>query len=196
MAFLFIDYLRESMTGLILLDRDGTINVDSGYVCKPEEVVLIPDAAKAIGDMKRASYAVVIVTNQSAIGRGMATAKDVESCNEQLQKLLLEQDSDAVIDQVVYCPAHPDEVSLCRKPNIGMISMLKAELKALVSSNHTWMLGDKSSDIEFGINAGLSQENCILVLTGEGEKTRLKMPDSQRVFANIFDFSTELLQSA
>lgn len=184
------------MPGLILLDRDGTINIDSGYVCKIEDVKLISGAAKAIGDFKRASYSVVIVTNQSAIGRGMATAEDVEACNEQLQKLLLEEDSDASIDQVVYCPAHPDEPSDCRKPNTGMISMLRAELQALISGDDVWMLGDKRSDIEFGINAGLKKENCILVLTGEGEKTKPLMPAEQKVFAHILDFSTKLLQSS
>jgi len=185
------------MSGLVLLDRDGTINIDSGYVCKVEDVALIPGAAKAIGDLKRASFSVVIVTNQSAIGRGMATAPQVEACNEQLQKLLLEQDSDASIDQVLYSPAHPEEDSDCRKPKTGMLLKLKAELRNMVSSEsvakNVWMIGDKSSDIKFGVNAGLSKDKCLLVLTGEGQKTKARMGEDQKVFSDLLSASKAIL---
>ena len=85
----------------VFLDRDGTINVDTGYVCTIEELHLIPGVAKAIGDLKRAGCSIIVVTNQSAIGRGYATAEQVENTNRELQRQLRAEDQEALLDRVL-----------------------------------------------------------------------------------------------
>ncbi len=149
---------------VVFLDRDGTINVDSGYVYRPDELVLLPGAAKAVADFKRAGLKVVIVSNQSAIGRGMCEEVDVLRTNERLQALLLEQDADAALDAVFYSPHHPDDPASTRKPGLGMLPAIKQQFD--FDPAYCWMLGDKQSDVEFGLNLGLPDNHCILLLTG------------------------------
>jgi D-glycero-D-manno-heptose 1,7-bisphosphate phosphatase len=180
------------MNKVVFLDRDGTINIDSGYVRRVEDVILLPRAAQAIGDIKRAGYSIVVVTNQSAIGRGMCTHERVRECNERLRELLLEEDRDATLDHVLYCPAHPDEGAECRKPNTGMLKMLPKDFN--VDFGASWMLGDRKSDIDFGTNSGIPAEHCLLVRTGGGEKTEQEhFRGSAIVFDDLFSASRRIL---
>ena len=151
----------------VFLDRDGTINVDSGYVTSPDRIVLIPGVAEAMGALARAGFRLVIVSNQSAIGRGKATVDDVKATNQQLISLLAAVDPDAWPDLVLYCPHTPDERCECRKPAIGLIKSAGLEYDHKAS----WVFGDKLSDIRFGLNLGLPPEQCVLVLTGEGRQS-------------------------
>jgi len=148
---------------VIYLDRDGTINIDSGYVRDPDSVELIAGAAKALGDLKRAGFKLVVVSNQSGIARGLMTESDVQSVNQKVQALLLSQDADAEIDEVLYCPHAPDNDCACRKPKTGLVKNPPSDcLKS-------YIVGDKLSDIEFGANLGIPRAQRILVLTGKGE---------------------------
>ena len=151
----------------VFLDRDGTINVDTGYVTSPDRVELIPGVAKAMGSLARAGFRLVIVSNQSAIGRGKATAEDVEATNQQLISLLAAEDPDAWPDIILYCPHAPDEGCECRKPSVGLVKVAGLEY----DRSKSWVFGDKLSDISFGLNLGLPKEQCILVLTGEGRQS-------------------------
>jgi len=138
---------------IVFLDRDGTINVDHGYVFEKERLELIPGAATAIGDLKRAGFMIVVVSNQSAVGRGMATTEEVEQTNVELQRMLLEIDEDASLDVVLFCADHPDSATDRRKPGCGMLRELPSSMS--FDPEVSWMIGDKVSDIEFGLNAGI-----------------------------------------
>lgn len=161
----------------IFLDRDGTINLDTGYVCNPEELVLLEGAAEAIALLRNAGFSLIIVTNQSAIGRGYAKKGDVESTNARLLELLLAESPDAEIDEVIYCPHSPEDGCLCRKPKTGMIEGHGVSLfgfplcfttKDLAGS---WMIGDKFSDLEFGKNIGIPFEQRIYLDSSHGESS-------------------------
>lgn len=149
----------------VFLDRDGTVSIDRGYTCRPEDMRIFPGAGTAIAGLKRAGFQVAIVTNQSAIGRGMASQRDVESTNEECLRQLLHEDSEAAVDLVVYCPHTPDENCECRKPKTGLVQALTWQL----DTEESWLVGDKCSDLRFGLNLGLPRAQCLLVLTGEGE---------------------------
>ncbi len=148
----------------VLLDRDGTINIDHGYVFTSDRLELCDGAAAAIGDLKRAGYLVAIVSNQSAIGRGWATAEQVDETNRLLQDLLLQADADARIDYVAYCPDAPEVPSTRRKPATGMFEEISAALG--IGADDCWMIGDKPSDVEFGTRSGLRPDRCLLI--GDG----------------------------
>ncbi|MBI5644190.1 MAG: D-glycero-beta-D-manno-heptose 1,7-bisphosphate 7-phosphatase [Deltaproteobacteria bacterium] len=155
----------------VFLDRDGTINEDPGYLYKPDELVMIGGAAKAIKELNAASIKVIIVSNQSGVGRGYFTDADVEAVNEKLMRLLAVEG--ASIDAIYYCNHHPDTACQCRKPNTGM--MEQASLEHGIDITRSYVVGDKGSDVELAKQAGAKS---VLVLTGKGgsELKTLKRP--------------------
>lgn len=155
---------------VIFLDRDGTLNRDFGYISSPKKIELLSGVASGISNLKKAGFSLVVVSNQSAIGRGVATVADIESCNLRLQELLLESFPDARIDEVLYCPHGPEQNCNCRKPKTGLVEVLLSRTEFLIQDS--WMIGDKISDMEFGINAGILANHCILLSSGEGLKTK------------------------
>ena len=157
------------MTKVVFLDRDGTINEDLGYVTQPERLKFVPGSAKAVGDLKRAGFTVVVVTNQSAVGRGLAEPEGVHKTNQELSRLLSEADSDAAIDFYAISYDHPDHASDERKPGIGLLRQVREKFEFNIED--CWMFGDKLSDVEFGLNAGIPSNQSLLVRTGYGEQT-------------------------
>ena len=148
----------------VFLDRDGTLNVDYGYIKSPEQLELIPGVANAIAKLKQAGFAIVIVTNQSAINRGICSAAEVEAVNAALVEQLRIANPAATIDALVYCPHRPDESCDCRKPKAGLVSRIQ------FNAASSWVVGDKTSDLHFGRNIGIPAEQLILVLTGHGRE--------------------------
>lgn len=169
---------------IVFLDRDGTINVDYGYVCSPSKLELIPGTADAIAQICNAGFQVVIVTNQSAIARGYATEEAVIETNNALLAMLLAKNPAAKVAQVIYCPDSPDTASDRRKPKTGMLRELLPELQNF-STATSWIVGDKLSDIEFGKNARLQVKHCILVKTGDGEKQLKKLSAQEQTEITI-----------
>ncbi|MDD2941924.1 MAG: HAD-IIIA family hydrolase [bacterium] len=178
------------MKSYVFLDRDGTINIDYGYVFRPEQIDLEHGAAKAIASLCRSGFKVVVVSNQSAIGRGMASDKDVRQTNEELQRKLLAEDDDAKIDSFLYSPDAPGylDASGCpsqtRKPATGLLRPLLEAGKVNVSGS--WMLGDKLSDIDFGVAIGLPIEQNLHLLTGHGMEDREKVTQKYHGQVNSF----------
>lgn len=116
--------------GIAYLDRDGVINVGSpNYINKPDELVLLDNAAESIGRLKRAGFVVCIVTNQSAITRGLWDAQRLKQIHIHLQKLVLEIDSDAHIDLIITCPHRHIDRCNCRKPMPGMLYLGNSYLR-------------------------------------------------------------------
>ncbi len=179
---------------VVFLDRDGTLNIDRGYTTDPRDLAIYPGAGAALGKLKAAGYRTVIVTNQSAIGRGMATRADVEATNAECLSQLKAEDSRAVIDVVRYCPHAPEESCSCRKPKTGMVDELPFEFDA----GQSWIVGDKCLDLELGVNLGLPPGQCILVLTGEGgrelELAHDRLGSAVQVAADIGEAAERILQ--
>jgi len=144
----------------VFVDRDGTLNEDHGYVTTPEQLVLFPGVPKAIARLNGLGIRVILVTNQSAIGRGFITADGLHLIHRKLAELL--QTDGGTIDAVYYCPHIPSEGCACRKPNIEMIQQA-AEYFSLDLSQ-CYFVGDKASDLEAADKAGVSG---VLVMTSD-----------------------------
>jgi len=141
----------------VFLDRDGTLNEDTGYVRRAEDVKLLTGSGEAVKLLNDAGFKVILVTNQSGVARGLMTTDDVDAVNQRLAELLAE--SDAHIDGIYYCPHLPDgsvpEFSIecdCRKPRPGLL--LKAAAEMDVDLAASFMVGDSPRDIEAGKAAG------------------------------------------
>ncbi|WP_412971833.1 D-glycero-alpha-D-manno-heptose-1,7-bisphosphate 7-phosphatase [Glaciecola sp. MF2-115] len=148
------------MTKALFLDRDGVINVNHGYVYKKSEFDFIEGAFELVKRANEQGYTTIVVTNQSGIGRGMYTESDFESLS--VWMIAEFKQRNAHIDDVLFCPHHPDaklekykKVCTCRKPEAGML--FDAALKHAVSLSESIMVGDKLSDVQVAINAGLRE---------------------------------------
>ncbi len=157
----------------VFLDRDGTINIDTNYVKSEDELIIYPFAAKAIKMLNDAKYLVIIVTNQSGISRGYYNHEDLAKIHEKLKSEIYKEEK-AKIDKIYYCPSHPDEKSRRRKPAPGMIE--EAEKEFNIDLNKSFIIGDKLSDIELGINTGIKP---LLVLTGKGKEENEKLKNKE-----------------
>ena len=128
----------------IFVDRDGTLNQDSGYVTTPEQLVLFPGVPEAIARLNQLGALVIMVTNQSAIGRGMMTLDDLEAIHTRLSALI--RPYGASIDGIFSCPHRPQDGCECRKPNTGLID--QAVDRFALDLSRCYLVGDKRSDLE------------------------------------------------
>lgn len=154
------------MTQLVLLDRDGTINVEKHYLSSPGQVELLPGVAEGIQLMQRLGLTVVVVTNQSAIGRGYFGLDTLDRIHQRLHELLANHG--ASLDAIYVCPHRPDEGCSCRKPAPGLARKAGDEFGADLS--RSFVVGDKVRDIELGKRVGAT---TILVRTGYGARAPL-----------------------
>jgi histidinol-phosphate phosphatase family protein len=128
----------------VFVDRDGTLNRDDGYVTSPEQLVLFPGVPEAIARLNQLGVMVIMVTNQSAIGRGMMTTGDLENIHARLTALI--RPFGASIDAIFSCPHHPRDGCGCRKPNTGLIE--QAVDRFSLDLSQCYLVGDKPSDLE------------------------------------------------
>ncbi len=148
----------------MLLDRDGTLIEERHYLARPEGVVLIPGAADALKALRKRGWGVILVSNQSGVGRKRFTSEQVEAVHAQLERLLGRQG--ACLDAIYYCPHHPDERCPCRKPRTGLVRAAARELN--FDPARCVVVGDKPADLELGQRVGAK---TILVRTGYGMRT-------------------------
>jgi D-glycero-D-manno-heptose 1,7-bisphosphate phosphatase len=158
------------MKPAIFLDRDGTLNEEVDFLCDPEQLVLIPGAAAAVARLNAMGVPVVVVTNQSGIGRGKYGWEDFAAVMSRMRTLLALEH--AWIDAVYASPHHEHaqgEYAVAdhpeRKPNPGML--LRAAEEHGLDLSRSWMVGDKGLDLEAGRRAGC---RVALVRTGYGSK--------------------------
>jgi len=142
----------------VFLDRDGTINIDYGYVSKAEQVELFPQTGEALSFLKnQLGLKLIVISNQSGIARGMMTHEDVALVNKRIDELL--KVYNVKIDDYFYCPYHPEfdnsELCKCRKPSPLMI--YKAAEKHKINIKTSYLIGDMISDIECGKSAGVKK---------------------------------------
>jgi D-glycero-D-manno-heptose 1,7-bisphosphate phosphatase len=155
----------------VFLDRDGTIIVDKNYLSRPEDVELVPNAGQALRRLQDAGYILIIVSNQSGVGRGYFTMEDVERVN---QRLLEELKKFGVkISKIYVAPEAPDQPSRGRKPSPAFLFDAADEFG--VDLQASYVIGDKLSDLECGWNAGVRA--AILVRTGYGQQTQERHPE-------------------
>lgn len=116
------------------LDRDGVLNIGSeNYVNSPDEVALLPGAALSVGRLRRAGYRIVVVTNQSPVGRGFWDAANLARIHARLREMLLAEDADAHLDLILYSPYAPWEGAWARKPHPGMLEAGRQLIEAASS---------------------------------------------------------------
>jgi histidinol-phosphate phosphatase family protein len=153
------------MSRAVFLDRDGTIVPDEPYLDDAGKLELYPGAAKAIARLRNAGFKVVIVTNQSGVGRGLFSEEKLREINERLKAMLREEGAE--FDALYYCPHRPDDGCPCRKPATGMID--RASEAMSISLGDSYVVGDDIVDVELARKAGAKS---VLVLTGHGMETR------------------------
>jgi D-glycero-D-manno-heptose 1,7-bisphosphate phosphatase len=169
---------RRPLRPAVFLDRDGTLNVDHNFVHKAEEWEWIPGALEAIKGFNRLGFAVVVVSNQSGIGRGLFTSADVEKLHRWVADEAAKKA--ARIDGFYFCPHKPDEGCACRKPNPGMLIQARDEMGLDLS--RSFMAGDKGLDAGAAIAAGVSPFG---LLTGQGRARRDEFPAGVPVMEDL-----------
>jgi D-glycero-D-manno-heptose 1,7-bisphosphate phosphatase len=166
----------------ILLDRDGVlIENRSDYVRDWSQVKILPEAIHALTFSEMKNYKIVIVTNQSAVGRGLISLESANGINRRLVNLIRHQGGQ--VDGVFMCPHKPDDGCFCRKPKPGLLLQAAKELS--LDLRRSWMIGDAWSDVLAGQTAGVRQS--ILLKTGRGGEQLLQPRPENVVSHLIFD---------
>lgn len=162
-------------TKAIFMDRDDTLIEDPGYLSDPGQVKLLPGVPWALIQLKDMGYKLVVVTNQSAVARGIITENVLRKIHDRLEYLLAQQN--ARLDAIYYCPYHPEgnvakfrRDSDCRKPNPGMLLTAADELD--IDLAESWMIGNAGHDVEAGLRAG-----CKTILIDLPSRQKQVRPD-------------------
>lgn len=134
----------------VFFDRDGTLITDAGYPNNPNQVELIPEAIPALKKLQEQGFLLVVISNQSGIGRGMITPEEALLVHNRFLEVFIEQGIQ--FTAAYYCPHTPEEQCPCRKPSPEML--LQAQQEHDINLQHSYMIGDKRSDIEAGKRAG------------------------------------------
>ncbi|MBI4764883.1 MAG: D-glycero-beta-D-manno-heptose 1,7-bisphosphate 7-phosphatase [Deltaproteobacteria bacterium] len=157
------------MNQALFLDRDGVINEDrEDYVKSWEEFRFIPGVRSALKKLRKAKIPVVLITNQSVIGRGMITENELSVIHEGMGKAV--QKAGGLFQKIYYCPHHPRDRCRCRKPRIGLLKKAAQELD--LDLTKCVLVGDTLKDIQTGNRAGC---RTILVQSGQGKASLIKI---------------------
>lgn len=140
------------------IDRDGTLIEEVNFLSKVDDLRIFPYTNEALQLLKDAGYLVVVVTNQSGIGRGIFDEAAMHEVHAEMLSQL-----PGMIDAFYFCPHLPCDGCECRKPGLGMIRAAAADFA--IDLSNSWMIGDKKIDVETGRNAGM---NTAMVMTGYG----------------------------
>lgn len=175
----------------VFFDRDGTLihEKPGTYLSDPAKVRPYKSVAAALALLKKAGYKFFIVSNQSGIGRGYFTEKEVNAVHARMLKLL----KPAVIEEIVFCPHAPDEKCNCRKPAPAL--GLKLIKKYHIDPASSYMVGDKKADVEFGRAIGFTP---VLVTTANGKNHLKKYPDMRpaKAASNLLNAARFILKHA
>ena len=149
------------MNKIIFLDRDGTLNEDKGYTNKIGDYNLLLNTTNGLKKLQTQGFKLIIVTNQSGIGRGYYTEDQMHKFNNHLLNKLKQENIN--IEEVLFCPHTPQKDCNCRKPKIKLI---EPYFTPNFDKNNSYVIGDRFSDIELANNLGIKS---ILVTTGSSE---------------------------
>lgn len=151
------------MKPYVFLDRDGTVIVERNYLASVDGLELLPGALEGLRELQQAGYGLVIITNQSGIGRGFLTPGTLAAIHTELNRQLAE--GGITLDAIYFCPHTPADQCDCRKPKPKLV--LEAARDLDIDLARSFMIGDKPADIDLANNAGL---RAILVRTGYGRE--------------------------
>ena len=173
---------------LIVLDRDGVINEDSeAYIKSPEEWRPLPGSLEAIAALNAAGFHIVVVSNQSGIGRGLYSEATLAAIHSKMRAAVAAAGGE--ITGIYYCPHTPDDDCDCRKPRPGLLLQVAADFG--VSLEGLPFVGDKTADIELARRVGARP---LLVLTGYGRETTASLADSTlETFPDLAGVASALL---
>lgn len=174
----------------VFLDRDGVVNEEVGFITSTQQLNIYPFAIDAIRKLKEEGWKCIIITNQSAVARGMLTEEELQVIN---QKVITQLG----VDDIYYCPHFPPEKNdilpynincNCRKPKAGLI--FKAAKDYNIDLTKSFMVGDRATDILAGQNAGLK---TVLVCTGYGLAKLEQKVTPDYIFSDLKEFVNALL---
>lgn len=164
----------------VLLDRDGTVIVESNYLSNPDHIELLPGVADTLKELKKLGLGLLIITNQSGIGRKYFDLETLEKIHQKLTDLLFR--GGVALDDIYFCPHIPEDNCSCRKPNTGLID--EAKKKHKFDPRLCFVVGDNRVDIELGKNIGAT---TILVRTGYGAQIEKERINPDYVVDNLED---------
>ena len=162
----------------VFLDRDGTLNYDPGYLSIAADLKLLAGVGPALARLKRAGARLVVVTNQSGVGRGLFTLKDLEAIHARLEGLL--EQEDAALDAIYFCPHHPDDGCHCRKPNAGMVERAVSELQ--LDLRRFYLIGDHACDIQLAKRVGAK---ALLLTSALVDEQALEMLRAEQAMPDV-----------
>jgi D-glycero-D-manno-heptose 1,7-bisphosphate phosphatase len=165
----------------LFLDRDGTLIEERNYLRRPENVMIFPNAADALRRAQEAGFVLVMITNQSGVGRGYFTLEDVNKVHDHIASELRRHGVE--LGKIYVAPEAPDQPSRGRKPSPQFLFDARDELG--VDLDKSFIVGDKAIDLECGWNAGVRQ--ALLVRTGYGRKTETELPANPQKFVVVDD---------
>jgi D-glycero-D-manno-heptose 1,7-bisphosphate phosphatase len=174
---------------LVILDRDGVINYDSPHFIKnPDEWKPIPGSLEAIALLNQSGYRVALATNQSGIGRGLFDMATLNAIHDKMHRALGQ--FGGRIDALFYCPHAAEDNCDCRKPKSGMIEEIGSRFG--IDLKTVYSVGDSLRDLQASATSGAQ---CILVLTGKGEKTLLEgnLPEDTWVCADLAEAAQRII---
>lgn len=164
------------------IDRDGTLIEEVNFLSRVEDMQIFSFTLEALKALKAAGYLLIVVTNQSGIGRGIYTEADMHSIHDAMQAEL-----GGIIDEIHFCPHLPNSGCECRKPNSGMLYSDKGE----IDFENSWMIGDKPLDVETGLKNGI---RTAMVMTGYGRSSIDSIPIKPDIIGeDLLDAVNQLL---
>lgn len=169
----------------VFIDRDGTLIEEVNFLSRVEDLEVYPFTPKAVGLLKKRGFLVIVVTNQSGIGRNIYDEAAMRSIHFQIQKEL-----DDSIDAFYFCPHLPCDGCECRKPGLGMLEAACRDFD--IDMPNSWMIGDKKIDVETGFNARI---RTAMVRTGYGSRHVNDLERSPDIIAVDLLNAVELLLS-
>ncbi|MEY2661779.1 MAG: hypothetical protein RIQ35_96 [Pseudomonadota bacterium] len=189
--------MSSSASKLVILDRDGVINIDSDqYVKSADEWIPLPGSLEAIAELNQAGFQVTVATNQSGLARGLFTINDLHAMHQKMMDLLAPMGGR--VDSIFFCPHVDADQCNCRKPLPGLMRDIASRYRKADSAmplTGVPIVGDSLRDLEAATVLGASPH---LVLTGKGQKTvdAGVLPAGTVVHADLMAFTKSLLGSA
>lgn len=176
------------MERAIFLDRDGTINVDVDYLHETDRLEFIGGAVEALALLKSRGYRLIVISNQSGIGRGYFKEQDVESLHAYMNSIL--RGHNAAVDAFYYCPHVERDKCTCRKPRTGLIDRAAAEWD--IDLPRSYMVGDREVDIMTAVNAGCRYG---LLLSGHAVPDALREKYKENLYSDLWEFARHICRA-